>query len=160
MDRQGHSSRQIAAVVGVSQQQIVHDLKKLRGRYLDTQLAERAAKVGEMLAELRDVKVSAWEEFDRSKAVGMPRIEALQAVLGCIAQERELLGLDSVEQLNVAQANLDWDALLRVVQDDPPERIELQLVEGLDGQGAGGALAVTEVEGENRGGGANTGGSP
>jgi hypothetical protein len=160
LDRMGLTQRQIGQQLGLSQQLVCYDLRRIRDRYLKAQLVERRAKVAEKMEELRDIKAEAWRAWDESRGAGKPNLECLRTVLSCVQQERELLSLDSVRRVEDTQPALDWDALLRDVQNQRPDRIETLIVKAQDGQGAGDALVFAEVGRENRSGGATREASP
>jgi DNA-binding transcriptional ArsR family regulator len=119
---------------------------------------EMAEEIMQKLLQMADNSGSLRIAFARGKLQGLrievaykPQYECLRILLSCVEAERELLGLDSAKTTAVAQANLDWNALLRDVQNHKPKRIESLIVDALDGQCGDDTLAYAEVESENGG---------
>ncbi len=67
LDGLGHTTRSIAAKMGVSHTQVEYDLRIIKRRYAEATLEERHAKVTEKIAQLRDVRRRAYEEWERSR---------------------------------------------------------------------------------------------
>lgn len=66
LDSKGWSSYRIAKHFGVSQPQIVDDLKLVYGRYTESALANTAAKVERACVALNQVRAEAWDAWARS----------------------------------------------------------------------------------------------
>lgn len=67
LDKQGWHQHAIAREVGVSQPMVCILLKKIRKQYNESQYADRAEKVAEKLTQYRDLRMEAWEAWQRSK---------------------------------------------------------------------------------------------
>jgi hypothetical protein len=93
LDRDGFGQVAIARMLGVSQPQICYDLKQVRKRYRETQLATVKAAVNEKLDQLRQVRCEAWAAWDTSGEKGRPNPTLLTIVLKALHAESELLGL-------------------------------------------------------------------
>jgi hypothetical protein len=64
---QGQTQAAIAALLGLSQQQVSHDLLELRKRWRERALADTAEWVGEQLAKIDWIEREAMEAWARSK---------------------------------------------------------------------------------------------
>lgn len=67
LDRRGHSQHAIAAAVQISQPMVCQYLKKIRKRYEESLISNRAELVAEKLEQLREVRQEAWDAWERSK---------------------------------------------------------------------------------------------
>ena len=65
----GHSTRAVAAQVGVSQQQVVRDLAIISREWQEQRLENRSAYIAAELQRLAQVESAAWDGFERSQAV-------------------------------------------------------------------------------------------
>lgn len=133
----GLTQYEIADRTGVSQQQICYDIKVLRQRLADSQLANRQELVNEKLTQLRVVRREAFralelsakdfvrvviEESDsgdgniKEKRITttearVPAGEYLRIILDTIKQERDLLGIDESKPLDITMQQFDWTGL-------------------------------------------------
>ena len=126
LDRMGYGQVAMARMLGVSQPQVCYDLKAVRSRYRETQLAKVEEAVNEKLAQLRDVRCEAWEAWERSKEEGkLPDSGFLAIVLKALQAERDLLGLDAPKEVNAASTPLtppiNWDMLCGGVPSYPSD---------------------------------------
>lgn len=125
----GYSHEQIAERVGLSRQQIGYDLKVLRERWRESQLAAIDEVKARELEKLDRMESELWEQWERSKGdrtrrkvgtksgaqagetremvteerLGDPRY--MQAILQCIEKRTKLLGLDA--PLKVAETDAE-----------------------------------------------------
>jgi transcriptional regulator with XRE-family HTH domain len=115
LDRSGLTQQQIGEQLGMSQQLVSYNLRKIRHQYLKAQVINRHAIVIEKLAELKDIKREAWERYEQSKQTSSPDWRMLVIVLDCISAERELVGLDlgeKVKKKKPPSGPIDWDDFL------------------------------------------------
>jgi hypothetical protein len=149
LDRRGYSQREIASRVGVAPSQVCYDLKLLRKRYQDTQLAERSAAVAEKLEQYREVRREAWEAWDRSKD---NKEKEIKEKISNLAQQAEPGTGEKLKAVITTEGRLPGNEYLRTIvqtfQDerellglDAPKKLE----HGGDGGGAIRLLLVEEV---------------
>lgn len=67
LDRMGYSQSAIARDVKVSQPQVCEYLKTIRAEYRERRFQGQDDRVGEMLAQLRDLTAVAWRNMERSE---------------------------------------------------------------------------------------------
>ena len=138
LDRRGYTTRRIALSIGVSQQQVVYDLKRIRHRYQKMTMAERAAQVAKLDAQLDEIIYEAWKAYKRSKkravktvtettADGvskvtqtieqrLPAAEYLRIILAALQARRELFGLDAPKQTMKKNCNFKPGILQEVLK--------------------------------------------
>lgn len=142
-DRFGYSKAQIAERLGVSDATVDKLLARVRAAYKAAKLLDRDALIREKLELLRDVRMEAAEEWQRSRRDFEKRVqekvdkgdytqekwvqtvegrlataEYMRIVLDTVKQERELLGLDAPtrQEHHATLVNIDWEALYRPPQ--------------------------------------------
>jgi predicted transcriptional regulator len=73
---------EIAEALGVSQPMISYDLKIVRRRYIESQIANRAEQVALKLEQYHEVRSEAWAAWERSKADAGNVVEKFADSLG------------------------------------------------------------------------------
>ena len=153
---EGRTQAEIAAVVGLSQQQISRDLKAVRKEWQKARIRDFDAAQEEQLQRVDKVERNAWDEWHRSKQdaesetqretaggvettrttkgqCGDPRY--LDVVLKCVDRRCKILGLEAplkVDNRNVhLTADIDTDKLMR----DEETREAVFTLERVLGQG-------------------------
>ena len=127
LDRRGYSQREIAARIGVAPSQVCYDLKLLRQRYREAQLAERSAAVAEKLEQYRDIRREAWEAWERSKDNKEKEITEKVSSLG--AQEAVAAKTEKLKAIITTEGRLPGNEYLRTILETLQNERELQ---GLD----------------------------
>lgn len=161
LDRRGYSQADIARVIGVSQQQICEDLKRVREHYRQMANATYAERVEEKRAQLREVRAQAWQAWERSKKDGtrwaeevttsaggdktktteakegrLPDATYLRVIIETLRDECALDGLNQPQKLNISANVVDWSELFRRTVDSEVDQVERRLAEiqaGLEG---------------------------
>lgn len=140
LDRRGYSQYRIAKLIGVSQPMVHQYLQKIKKRYEEETLAERAAKVNEVYHTYRDIMAEAWDGYEKSKEDRKQRkredsvfgetsgykesetvegrladVGYLRVVQECVSGIRDLYGLDAPKKVETDNrhtvAPIDWDSL-------------------------------------------------
>jgi len=176
LDLQGWNTYDIARKLGVSQPQVVYDLRKVRERHIASMVQDRAELVAVKLAQYRATAKEAWLAYQQSKETAVKTLEEetqsqfgsrykigstterrtgdpryLEVVLKCLQAERELLGLDAPKKLDaqVAQVVLNWDALVSqdIIDEANRDTVEEQINALLLGHSSANSLAPIEPTG-------------
>jgi predicted transcriptional regulator len=111
LDLNGYGQVAIARLLGVSQPQVSYDLKVVRKRYRETQLATVKAAVNRKIDQLADVRSEAWEAWDESRKKGKADVECMAIILKALKMECELLGLyppKEVKKAPTVAASINW----------------------------------------------------
>jgi transcriptional regulator with XRE-family HTH domain len=122
LDRRGYSQRQIAERLGVAPSQVCYDLKLLRKRYQDTQLAERSAAVAEKLEQYREVRREAWEAWDRSKD---NKEKEIKEKISNLAQQAEAGAVEKLKAVITTEGRLPGNEYLRTILETLQDEREL-----------------------------------
>jgi hypothetical protein len=130
----GLTQRQIGQQLGLSQQLVCYDLRRIRDRYLKAQLVERRAKVIEILETLRDIRRESFEAWELSRTRGKPDTTCLMRALDTVRQEIALLGLSEAAKLHVLQAVVPWDKLMASIAVKPIDAVERAISAALENQ--------------------------
>lgn len=123
---QGKTQTEIAAALGVCQQQVSYDLEIVRQRWLESSVLDFNTKKAEELARIDNLERVAWESWERSQTIygkdgkplkrkspGDPRF--LKQVEACIEKRVKILGLNAPE---VTETNLHVGRPLLELSDD------------------------------------------
>ncbi len=94
----------IAAEIGVSQQQISYDLKIIRQQWLDSALRDFDEARSRELAKIDNLEITYWQAWQRVEGqtrVGpqLGDLRFLQGVQWCIDRRCKLLGLDAPDRM-------------------------------------------------------------
>lgn len=92
---------EIGERIGISQQQVSHDLKRVREQWMQSSIRDFDAVRAEQLAKIDEVERQAWEGWRRSfesDKDGEPRY--LDQVHKCIERRCKMLGLDAAQQVD------------------------------------------------------------
>jgi hypothetical protein len=100
----GATQAEIGATLGVSQQQISHDLAQIRAAWAASAVADLDQAKTEQLARLDLLERTYWASFHRSDAPGDPRY--LAGVERTIEQRCRILGLYAPKQIDLGLAAL------------------------------------------------------
>lgn len=107
LDRKGYGQIAIARKLRVSQPQVCYDLKVIRKRFVETQMAERGALVAEKLEQYRGLLSELWDAWERSKKGQLPENAYMESILRCLAATSELLGLYGPKKMK-APPTINW----------------------------------------------------
>jgi hypothetical protein len=100
---QGYQQREIAAHLGLSQQQISYDLKQIRNQWLESQLRDYDAAMNFELAKLDKISQEYWKVYERSlQADGIGDVRALAGLADCVKKRCRILGLDAPTRIEAA----------------------------------------------------------
>lgn len=67
LDRRGYNQYAIAEALNISQQQVSFDLKAVREMYRKQTMEEMGVQIEEKRRQYRDLRIEAWEAWERSK---------------------------------------------------------------------------------------------
>jgi hypothetical protein len=142
LERRGYTVREMGEALGVSHVQCVYDLRVIRRRYAETQMAEHNESVNATLGRLMDIYREALDAYDWSK--GKCSKEIVQAVLTAL-QERgrepssslltkiKNLKLRYAPRAEFLRTALDAVAQMRdVLGTDAPKELRGTITGGLD----------------------------
>ena len=95
----GHTQREIAELVGVTQQQVSLDLAEIRFRWSAAAVGAMAERTATELAKLDNLERTAWEAWEASRGEGVPGDPRyLATVERCILARVRILGLAAPER--------------------------------------------------------------
>ena len=173
--RRGWTQESIAIELGVSQQQVSLDYRRILQDSLERRAPDPEEDVEGKLLELAEVKREAWLAWERSKEHAVETTEVdgtrgastsvkrkgqvgdakfLEAVLSCVKQERELRGLDAPKEMRVrgqvVNHNVDWNVFADLDSLGPldqvgKDEVERKMLSMLSGRAVSG---VPNKEGE------------
>lgn len=103
----GETQAAIGVRLGLSQQQIHYDLKRIRAAWLESALQDFDSKRAKELARLDHLETVAWTSFDKSSEDGPGDKRFLDVVHKCIERRCKLFGLDAPDKIRVG-----WESSL------------------------------------------------
>jgi hypothetical protein len=154
LTRLGYSQSEIVVKLGgrICRQQVAYDLDMVRKRHLDSMIEDRRVMAMEALAGIRDIRMQAWEAWERSQQDAESLIDESKTVDGMTTskqvhrksgqcgnpeflriwfdtwdREIKLLGLDEAVKIDITSEGnrINWHEMTRpmVIQVDPIEEI-------------------------------------